>query len=113
MIIENRQKYNASFTTGALMLHESRVLIPLLLKDDTEGVRLEKEHGVGMKVNSYQARRKKIGEISKRFRHTKCTVWERFVVGEEQEHLLILYYATLKSYDLLKDFQIGFSARVV
>ena len=106
MTAEKRQKYNASFTTGALMLHESRVLIPLLLNADTEGVRLEKEQGVGLKINSLQARRKKIGEISKRFRHAKRSVWERFVIAEEQEQLLILYYATLKSYDLLKDFQI-------
>ena len=106
MLTENIHTYNASFTTGALMLHESRVIIPLLLNDDMEGVKREIALGEALKINSFASRRKKVGEISKRFRHVKPIVWKRFLESDEREQFLILYYACLKTYDMLKDFQI-------
>lgn len=108
MLQEKIHTYNASFTTGALMLHESRVIIPLLLSGDTEGVKREINVGEGLKINAFASRRKKVGEITKRFKHVKPIVWQRFIDAEDQEQMLILYYACLKTYDILKDFQIDF-----
>jgi hypothetical protein len=108
MLQEKIHAYNASFTTGALMLHESRVIIPLLLSGDTEGVKREINVGEALKLNAFASRRKKVGEITKRFKHVKPIVWQRFIDSEEQEQLLILYYACLKTYNIMKDFQIDF-----
>ena len=108
MLQEKIHNYNASFTTGALMLHESRVIIPLLLSGDTEGVKREINIGEALKLNAFASRRKKVGEIKKRFKYVKPSVWQRFMESEEQEQMLILYYACLKTYNILKDFQIDF-----
>jgi hypothetical protein len=99
-------KYNGSFTSGALMLHESRVLIPLLLASNTEGIKLEIIEGGALKINALSSRKKKIGEISKRFKAVNRSVWERFMEADTNEQYLILYYACLKTYDMLRDFQI-------
>ena len=106
MLKEKIHTYNASFTTGALMLHESQVIIPLLLSADAEGVKREVNIGEALKLNAFASRRKKVGEITKRFKHVKPSVWQRFMESEEQEQMLILYYACLKTYNILKDFQI-------
>jgi hypothetical protein len=99
-------KYNGSFTSGALMLHESKVIIPLLLAADTEGVSLEIAEGHALKINALSSRKRKVGEISKRFKAVNRVVWERFVEADTNEQYLILYYACLKTYEVLRDFQI-------
>lgn len=72
------------------------------------GVKREINIGEALKLNAFASRRKKVGEITKRFKHVKPSVWQRFMESDEQEQMLILYYACLKTYDMLKDFQIDF-----
>lgn len=106
MLSEKLHFYGASFTSGALLLHESIVVIPFLLNNDIDGLKQEIELGKALKINSASSRKRKVGEITKRFKSVKLVVWERFIESDEQEKVLILYYACLKTYPILKDFQI-------
>jgi Putative inner membrane protein (DUF1819) len=106
MLSEKLHFYGASFTAGALLLYESIVVIPFLLNNDMVGLTQEIEIGEALKINSASSRKRKVGEITKRFKSVKPIVWERFMVSDEQEQVLILYYVCLKTYPILKDFQI-------
>ena len=98
--------YSASFTTGALLLEETMVLLSLLEQMPTgEVLHRAKKEPNHLRINSEVARRKIAGEVLKRYRAVNEQVWVLFrSLPQMPDQLLVLLYVCLKTYQLLTDF---------
>lgn len=98
--------YSASFTTGALLLAETVVLLSLLEQmPPGEVLDRAKKESHHLRINSEVARRKIAGEVLKRYRAVNEEVWSLFrSLHQTPDQLLILFYVCLKTYHLLSDF---------
>lgn len=98
--------YSASFTTGALFLEETVVLLSLLEQmPPAEVLDRAKKEPHHLRINAEVSRRKIAGEVLKRYRAVNEQVWVLFrSLHQTSDQLLILLYACLKTYQLLTDF---------
>ena len=98
--------YSASYTTGALLLAETVVLLSLLEQmPPGEVLDRAKKESHHLRINSEVARRKIAGEVLKRYRAVNEEVWALFrALNQTPDQLLILLYVCLKTYHLLSDF---------
>lgn len=98
--------YSASFTTGALLLAETVVLLSLLEQmPPGEVLERAKKESHYLRINSEVARRKIAGEILKRYQAVNEEVWTFFrSLHQTPDQLLVLLYVCLKTYQLLSDF---------
>lgn len=100
--------YSASFTTGALLLEETLVLLSLLEHMPPEEVlNLAKKEPRHLRINSEVARRKIAGEVLKRYRAVNGQVWGFFrLLHQTPDQQLVLLYVCLKTYALLANFML-------
>ncbi|OWY22677.1 DUF1819 domain-containing protein [Sphingobacteriales bacterium UPWRP_1] len=99
-------RYTASFTSGALVWHETLAILPLLLKNDMQALKQEIETGQRLQLNARKSRQSIVKEITKRFKAVPIQIWEYFIDAPKEEQVLILYYAALKTYQLILDFHL-------
>lgn len=105
--------YSASFTTGALLLDETLVLLSLLEQmphdDVLERAKKESHH---LRINSETARRKIAGEVLKRYRTASEQTWFFFrSLYQTPDQTIVLLYVCLKTYQLLTDFALQIVVR--
>lgn len=99
--------YGGSFVAGALMPHESAIVISFLLEGNRDGLLHEIEFNQQLLINNISSRKRKAMEIEKRFKNLSPAIWRYFVEkADEKERLLLLYLACLNTYDVLKDFHL-------
>lgn len=105
-MLPSSKPYSASFTTGALLLEETKVLLSLLGQMPSgEALDRAKKETQYLGINSEVARRKIAGEIYKRYQAVNEQVWVLFQsLHQTPDQLLILLYVCLKTYQLLADF---------
>lgn len=99
-------KYSASFTSGALLWHETTAILPLLLNNDVRALKQEIETGERLQLNARKSRQNKVNEITKRFKAVPVQVWDFFNDAPKEQQNVILYYAALKTYRLILDFHL-------
>lgn len=100
-------KYSTSFTVGALFFEESEVLIPLILAGAESEIEEEIDSGVNLKINTKLSRKKKAHEITARFEAVDKAIWELYVdLNSNEAKLILLYYAALKTYNLVLAFHL-------
>ena len=107
-MVLSSKPYSASFTTGALLLEETVVLLSLLDQmPPGEVLDRAKKESHHLRINSEVSRRKIAGEVLKRYRTVNEEVWVFFrSLHQMPDQLLILLYVCLKTYQLLADFMV-------
>lgn len=99
-------KYSASFTSGALLFDEIDALADILAdprKDEL--LKYEIAHNQHMRVNSEEARKRKVTEIKYRSEQIDKDFWEYYVsCTSEEEKRLLLFYLVMKAHSLVFDF---------
>ena len=100
--------YSASFTGAGMMFDETDIIIPLLLENDSREVinRLRDDADI-LKIKAAKSRGTVTTEIVKRFHSMPRSFWEHYLQLEERPRKVALFYAILKTYRLLFEFQIN------
>ncbi len=103
--MENKSKYTASFTGGALLFHEFKSIIAHI-SDKNLFTFLEKEvkenKFLGIKTES--ARKRIVQEMMNRVVNAPSDFWIFYMKISDDEQKLALFYLCLKTYYLLFDF---------
>lgn len=97
-------KYTASFTAGALLFEETIRVLPFILNDDLDLKKDEIIKQNKVQINSEAARKRVLHEIKKRAKAVDKSIWELFDKSNKNEKRIVLFYVTLKTYQLLYDF---------
>jgi len=103
-----KSPYNASFTAASMMYYEMNSVIPLFLKDSSkETIKKIEDDSSILQIQSLTSRKRVSNELLKRFKSVDEAFWNRYLLLEEKEQRLALFYVLLKTYKLLFDFQIN------
>lgn len=101
----NKNIYSASFTAGGLLYSEFNALLEIISRKDwKDSLAAEIRNNQYLKINSETARIRVITEIKKRIKSIDSIFYDYFMVCNEQEKKLLLFYLMLKVYPLVFSF---------
>jgi hypothetical protein len=101
----NNIPYTGSFAAGSLLHKETNAILPLLLSENsTDFLKQEIQQNKLLKINSESARKRTVMEIVKRFSVTNKSFWDFYMLRNEEEQKLLLFYQCLRVYRLMFDF---------
>lgn len=95
------KKYKAT-NVGGLMVEDSAKVFAYLYKSNQQKIDPAELSAI-LPIKSESSRKRIFNEIQKRYNQIPPTILEFFLNGSENEQKVILYYASLKLYNLLFD----------
>ncbi|MEI6767262.1 MAG: BrxA family protein [Bacteroidota bacterium] len=99
--------YSASFTTGALLLSETEAVVNFLKEHVQTEINLLTDTNELLHINSRIARKKKVGEILKRYNAVSESYWKAYLqLATKEERNIFLYFVCLSAYPLIRDFHL-------
>lgn len=99
--------YTAAITGGGFLFEETRILLPLLLAENSEDLlRQEKINNNLLHINAENSRSKAIIEIKRRFEAMPKSFWIDFQTMSDENQMVALFYVILKTYKICFDFHI-------
>ena len=104
--------YSAAITGGGFLFEETKILLPLLLSDNSEELlQEEKVNNNLLHINAETARARNISEIRKRFNTMPIAFWNDFNDMNEDDKVVALFFVILKTYKICFDFHVNVTMR--
>ena len=104
-VINQKSKYRASFTAGALLQNEFKAIAGLFGSDDLDAVlKNEIQENKYLRLKKELARSRVITEMRRRLKYTAIEQWTDFDQMSDQEQKLFLFYVLLNAQPLARDF---------
>lgn len=109
---KNNSPYSAAFTGCGMMYNEFMRILPLLMSENQEELlKDEVENNRLIQVNSKTSRDRFIVEFKRRYNQLSQVFWEKLNNLSIEGQKLALFYAILKTYKLIFDFQYNVALR--
>ena len=112
MITEKKSPYTAAITGGGFLFEETDILLPLLQSEDSEY--LMKDEAINnrlLQINSVTSRKRIISEIERRYKTLPTTFWNDYKQMSTEDRRIANFFAILKTYKILFDFQVNVALR--
>lgn len=104
--------YSAAITGGGFLFEETKILLPLLMADNSdELLQEEKVNNNLLHINAETARARNISEIRKRFHTMPISFWNDFNGMSDRDKAIALFYVILKTYKICFDFHVNVTMR--
>lgn len=107
-----KSPYTAAITGGGFLYEETCTLLPLLQSDNRE--ELLKDEAINnrlLQINSETSRKRNIAEVSRRYDTMPTKFWLDFLVMQEEDQKVALFFVMLKTYKICFDFHINVTMR--
>ncbi len=109
---KNNSPYSAAITGGGFLFEETKILLPLLLSDNSdELLQEEKVNNNLLHINAETARARNISEIRKRFQTMPVAFWNDFNSMDDGDKVVALFFVILKTYKICFDFHVNVTMR--
>lgn len=102
-----KSPYTAAITGGGFLFDETCILLPLLESDERES--LLKDEALNnhmLHINSETSRKRIISEVARRYDAMPLSFWNAFKEMTDDDKLVALFFAILKTYKICFDFHV-------
>ena len=104
--------YSAAMTGGGFLFEETKILLPLLMADNSEELlQKEKVNNNLLHINAETARSRNMSEIKKRYHSMPVSFWNDFNGMSDGDKAIALFYVILKTYKICFDFHVNVTMR--
>lgn len=104
--------YSAAITGGGFLFEETKILLPLLMAENSEELlQEEKVNNNLLHINAETARSRNISEIKKRYQTMSVSFWNDFKDMSDSDKTIALFYVILKTYKICFDFHVNVTMR--
>lgn len=103
-----KSPYTAAITGGGFLFDETCILLPLLESDERES--LLKDEALNnhmLHINSETSRKRIISEVARRYDAMPLSFWNAFKEMTDDDKLVALFFAILKTYKICFDFHVN------
>lgn len=109
---KNNSPYTAAITGGGFLFEETKILLPLLMADNSEELlQEEKVNNNLLHINAETARSRNISEIKRRYQTMPVSFWNDFQTMSDTDKIVALFYVILKTYKICFDFHVNVAMR--
>ncbi len=109
---KNNSPYSAAITGGGFLFEETKILLPLLMAENSEELlQEEKVNNNLLHINTETARARNIGEIKRRYQSMPASFWNDFKDMSDTDKMVALFYVILNTYKICFDFHVNVTMR--